>query len=99
MMCHVIDADTSDDARRAPQNDGGVLANLPRTRPQRSSPRRAAARSGAGVANGAGKSRSGRDPGDTPNVKRAGKTAAGGAGKSRARATAKPSRSGAAGAK
>lgn len=99
MMCPVIDADTSDDARRAPQNDGGVLANLPRTRPQRSSARRAAARSAAGVANGAGKSRSGRDSSDTPDAKRPGKTAAGGAGKSRARATGKTSRSGAGGAK
>jgi hypothetical protein len=99
MMCPVIDADTSDDARRAPQNDGGVLGNLPRTRPQRSSARRAAARSAAGVANGAGKSRSRRDPGDPPDAKRAGKTTAGGAGKSRTRATSKASRSGADGAK
>jgi len=99
MMCPVIDADTSDDARRAPQNDGGVLSNLPRTRPQRSSARRAAARSGAGVANGAGKSRPGRDSSDAPGAERAGKTAAGGAGKSRARASGKASRSGTGGVK
>jgi hypothetical protein len=40
----VSDTNAGDGASRAEQNDGGVLANLPRTRPQRSSPRRAAAR-------------------------------------------------------
>jgi len=99
MMCSVIDADRSDDARKAPQDDGGVLANLPRTRPQRSSARRAAARSAAGVANGAGKSGSTRDPSDAPDAKRAAKTAAGGAARPRARATAKTSRGAAGGAK
>ena len=47
MMCAVSDTDTSEEAAR----DGGVLTNLPRTRPQRSSARRAAAR-GASPANG-----------------------------------------------
>jgi hypothetical protein len=41
----------------APRNDEGVLANLPRTRPQRSSPRRAAARKTA-----AAKASGGRAP-------------------------------------
>jgi hypothetical protein len=40
MMCAVAETKTSEDSQR----DGGVLANLPRTRPQRSSARRAAAR-------------------------------------------------------
>jgi hypothetical protein len=40
MMCTVADMNPSDNG----QHDGGVLANLPRTRPQRSSARRAAAR-------------------------------------------------------
>jgi hypothetical protein len=40
MMCAVADTKTSEDSQR----DGGVLANLPRTRPQRSSARRAASR-------------------------------------------------------
>jgi hypothetical protein len=44
MMCAVVDVNTSDGASR---NDEGVLTNLPRTRPQRSSPRRAAARANA----------------------------------------------------
>jgi hypothetical protein len=47
MMCSVIDADTSEKPSGAPRNEGDVLTNLPRTRPQRSSPRRAAARTGA----------------------------------------------------
>src|ERR1700730_5083337 len=38
------DANTSDRQSALARNDEGVLANLPRTRPQRSSPRRAAAR-------------------------------------------------------
>lgn len=40
MMCAVAEMNPSDNG----QHDGGVLANLPRTRPQRSSARRAAAR-------------------------------------------------------
>jgi hypothetical protein len=47
MMCVVTDANTSDTTGSAPRNEDGVLANLPRTRPQRSSPRRAAARGAA----------------------------------------------------
>lgn len=46
----VIDADTSDGSPGARQNAGGVLANLPRTRPQRASARRTAARKSAGAA-------------------------------------------------
>jgi hypothetical protein len=53
----VIDANRSDDASNTPRNEGGVLANLPRTRPQRLSPRRTAARQAAGAANGAGRPR------------------------------------------
>jgi hypothetical protein len=40
----MADADVRANARKTPRSDGGVLANLPRTRPQRSSARRAAAR-------------------------------------------------------
>jgi hypothetical protein len=45
---HVADRNTSDAASGA--NEHGVLANLPRTRPQRSTPRRTAARDGGRVA-------------------------------------------------
>lgn len=38
------DKDVSGSATKTPRSEGGVLANLPRTRPQRSSARRAAAR-------------------------------------------------------
>jgi hypothetical protein len=41
---HMPDADVSGSATKTPRSEGGVLANLPRTRPQRSSARRAAAR-------------------------------------------------------
>jgi hypothetical protein len=41
---HMPDADVSGGATKTPRSEGGVLANLPRTRPQRSSARRAAAR-------------------------------------------------------
>jgi len=44
-MCGVADPTGSDGASAS--NDQGVLANLPRTRPQRSTPRRAAARNHA----------------------------------------------------
>lgn len=40
----MADADVSNSATKTPRSEGGVLANLPRTRPQRSSARRAAAR-------------------------------------------------------
>jgi hypothetical protein len=43
----VPDADVSGSATKTPQSEGGVLGNLPRTRPQRSSARRAAARGAA----------------------------------------------------
>jgi hypothetical protein len=52
MMCAVSDTNLSEGSTRAPQNDGGVLANLPRTRPQRATARRTAARS-AGASSGA----------------------------------------------
>jgi hypothetical protein len=44
---HMPDADVGASATKTPQSEGGVLANLPRTRPQRSSARRAAARGAA----------------------------------------------------
>jgi hypothetical protein len=44
MMCTVADSNTSDESAPGGRNEGGVLANLPRTRPQRSTARRAAAR-------------------------------------------------------
>ncbi|HWG09852.1 MAG TPA: hypothetical protein VN672_12695 [Solirubrobacteraceae bacterium] len=43
----MAEAEASEGTTDPTQNDGGVLANLPRTRPQRSSPRRAAARDAA----------------------------------------------------
>jgi hypothetical protein len=99
MMWSVIDADTSDDAPSAPHNDGGVLANLPRTRPQRSSPRRVAARDAASAANGARESRPGSKsrPSGAASAKATGKArkpSAGAAGESRTRAGAKASAGG-----
>lgn len=44
MMCCVIDTNSSDGFANAQQNEHGVLGNLPRTRPQRASRRRVAAR-------------------------------------------------------
>jgi hypothetical protein len=44
MMCVVADSNSRDETGPAERNEGGVLANLPRTRPQRSSARRVAAR-------------------------------------------------------
>jgi hypothetical protein len=49
----MADPDASDGAAQNSNNDHGVLANLPRTRPQRATPRRAAAR-GAGASSGSG---------------------------------------------
>jgi hypothetical protein len=51
-MCAVSDTNARAGTKRAPQNDGGVLANLPRTRPQRASARRTAARN-SGASTGA----------------------------------------------
>jgi hypothetical protein len=48
MMCAVADSNTTDETTADARNEGGVLANLPRTRPQRSSARRAAARGTTG---------------------------------------------------
>jgi hypothetical protein len=59
----VADLNASDGA--SPSNEQGVLANLPRTRPQRSTPRRTAARSRAKAARPApakAADRSGRAP-------------------------------------
>jgi hypothetical protein len=111
MMCFVVDADPSDDGPRAPHNDGGVLTNLPRTRPQRPSARRAAARSAAGAANGARRPRPtsdsraeaagkpGTKPAAKPTNKAARKAAAGATGERSAHAAGKSSRGGAAGVK
>jgi hypothetical protein len=41
MLTRMSDSPKSDPRARAPAEDAGVLANLPRTRPQRASPRRA----------------------------------------------------------
>lgn len=46
----MAEGNASDGAVDASRNDEGVLANLPRTRPQRSSPRRAAARASTAAA-------------------------------------------------
>jgi hypothetical protein len=76
-MCGVADVPASDGA--SPSNDQGVLSNLPRTRPQRSSPRRAAARDHAAAAarpraRGSGARQAGatraRAPGDAKGVPR-----------------------------
>jgi hypothetical protein len=48
MMCRVTDTNSSDGSSSAQQDERGVLANLPRTRPQRASRRRTAARNIAG---------------------------------------------------
>jgi hypothetical protein len=58
MMCAVADTKTSNDSQR----DGGVLANLPRTRPQRSSARRAAARGATAPATRTRKATAGKPP-------------------------------------
>jgi hypothetical protein len=47
MMWRVTDANSSDGFTNAQQDEQGVLANLPRTRPQRTTERRAAARNSA----------------------------------------------------
>jgi hypothetical protein len=54
-MCGVADHNASDGASAA--NEQGVLANLPRRRPQRATPRRAAARDGGGAAPAATRAR------------------------------------------
>jgi hypothetical protein len=53
MMCAMSNASNGDGRAKAAKVDTGVLANLPRTRPQRSSPRRAAARREADAPAGA----------------------------------------------
>lgn len=50
----VSDVERSEDVNGASPNGSGVLANLPRARPQRSSARRVAARESPGPSNGAG---------------------------------------------
>ena len=100
MMCTVIDANASDDAPRAP-NDSGVLVNLPRTRPQRSSARRVAARRAAGAAGAAGAANGDRTtrrdngPGANAPRKTSRKPARTSVGESRAAAAVKASRGGA----
>lgn len=65
-MCCVTDANSSDGASSAQQNEQGVLANLPRTRPQRTSRRRAAARSAARWPGGADAAPARRGDGSVP---------------------------------
>lgn len=50
--CETLSTRETDNSKNRPENpiDGGVLAALPRTRPQRTSPRRAAARARTGKA-------------------------------------------------
>jgi hypothetical protein len=72
MMCAVADPKTSEDTRR----DGGVLANLPRTRPQRSSPRRTAARGAATSPSRARKASPAKRPQSNNGVASASATAA-----------------------
>ncbi len=68
MMWAVVDANASEGASGDSRNEEGVLANLPRTRPQRSSARRAAARAGAAPAKRPRKALDGK----APHAKRAG---------------------------
>jgi hypothetical protein len=63
MMCRVTDANSSDGSSNARQNEQGVLANLPRTRPQRTTRRRAAARDTPGGPVGADAALPGRSDG------------------------------------
>jgi hypothetical protein len=74
----------------ASRNDQGVLANLPRTRPQRSSPRRAAARKTAAAKAPAGTPPTDRRRPSEPGRRKptTGRTPAG----KRTRSTAKPAR-------
>jgi hypothetical protein len=74
-MCGVTDLPASDGA--SPSNEQGVLSNLPRTRPQRSTPRRAAARDHAAAAarpragsSGARQAARARAPGDAKGAPR-----------------------------
>jgi hypothetical protein len=55
----MADAETGESTAEAALNEGGVLGNLPRTRPQRATPRRAAAREAAS-SNGGPPGRAGR---------------------------------------
>jgi hypothetical protein len=73
MMCPVTDANSSDGSSSAQQDEQGVLANLPRTRPQRASRRRVSARNTAGGpsgADGAPPSRGGRSAPPTEGADR-----------------------------
>lgn len=49
MICAVADPSTSNETAQEARSEGGVLTNLPRTRPQRSSARRVAARGATGA--------------------------------------------------
>ncbi|MFI4977132.1 MAG: hypothetical protein ACHQC8_00420 [Solirubrobacterales bacterium] len=62
----MTDANSSDGSSSAQQNERGVLANLPRTRPQRTSRRRAAARNAAGGPAAADAAPPSRGPGSVP---------------------------------
>jgi hypothetical protein len=76
MMWRVRDANSSDGSSGTQQNQQGVLANLPRTRPQRTTRRRAAARSSADAAALADAPTSSRSDRSVPPTKTAGSGAA-----------------------
>jgi hypothetical protein len=92
-MCHVTDTNSSDGSSGTHQDERGVLANLPRTRPQRVTRRRTAARNSAGGHAGADAAPPGRSDGSLPPKQTADSGAAhAGAGRRSAgrSATAKP---------
>jgi hypothetical protein len=60
----MADPNASDGAEHNSSNEHGVLANLPRTRPQRSTPRRAAARSSSATSDSARKRSRGGSTGE-----------------------------------
>jgi hypothetical protein len=65
----VNDVERSEDVNGTSPNGSGVLANLPRSRPQRSSARRLAARESTSAHNGSGTAR--REPRKTPSARSA----------------------------
>lgn len=71
MLTRMSDSPKRDPRARASGEDAGVLANLPRTRPQRASPRRTAARSASvrkAPARDSGKARIGHAKANGPVV-------------------------------
>jgi hypothetical protein len=68
--------DDSDRPADRSANGDGVLSNLPRTRPQRSSPRRAAARGTVGAAKASAGERPAKPPARAPSARESGSASA-----------------------